>query len=95
MKGKVFVIAITCMMAFPVLAAGPAHQQSRQNTGPSWHWDPDVVGERNMNRNRNQTANQYEEKNMAKDTDQNRFRENNADKAQFQSQENEPNGLGW
>lgn len=94
MKGKALIILVASLMAFPALAAGPA-QRSQQNATPSWHWDPDVVGERYVYQHRNQTANQHQEQNMATETEQNRLQENNADKAQFKSQVNEPNGLGW
>jgi len=92
MKGKALVILAASVLAFPVLAAGP-QQQSRQSGVPSWHFDPDVVGERFVYRNRTQTANQYQEQNQAKETDQNRFRENNANRGQYRA--DDPNNLGW
>ena len=94
MKVKTLIILVATLLAFPALAAGPG-QQSRQPAGPSWHWDPDVVGERYIYRHRTQSANQHQEQNRARDTDQNRFQEQNADQEQFQSQVNEPNDLGW
>ena len=96
MKGKVLVIVTASVLAFPVLAAGSGGQPSGRNAVPSWHWDPDVVGEKYIYRDRTQTTNEFEEQNRAKATDQNRFRENNADtEQQFKSQESEPNGIGW
>jgi hypothetical protein len=94
MKSTLLAVLAATLLASPVLAAGP-QQQARQPAGPSWHWDPDVVGERHVYRHRNQAANQEQEQNMARDTDQNRFQEQNANKQQFQSQVNEPNNLGW
>lgn len=92
MKGKALVILAASVLAFPVLAAGPHQQPARQPAGPSWNWDPDVVGEKYIYRHRTQTANQYQEQNKAKDTNQNRFRESNASR---QQQGYEANNLGW
>lgn len=94
MKRKALVILAASVLAFPVLAAGPQHQQpARQPAGPSWHWDPDTVGEKYVYRHQTQTANQYQEQNQAKGTDQNRFEEQNANRQQLQT--GGPNNLGW
>ena len=93
MKGKALVILAASVLAFPVLAAGPHQQQARQPAGPSWHFDPDVVGEKFVYRHRTQTTNQYQEQNKAMDTDQNRFQERNATRQQPQGYE--VNNLGW
>ncbi|MBI1422161.1 MAG: hypothetical protein GC149_01760 [Gammaproteobacteria bacterium] len=92
MKGKVLVILAASVLAFPVFAAGP-QQPSRQPYGPSWNWDPNVVGEKFVYRYRHQTANQYQEQNTATDTEQNRFRENNANQQQLPA--DGANNLGW
>ena len=93
MKGKALVILAASMLAFPVFAAGPQQQPARQPYGPSWNWDPATVGEKFVYRYRDQTSNQYQEQNTATDTDQNRFRENNAN--QQQSPRDGANNLGW
>lgn len=93
MKAKALVILAASVLAFPVLAAGPHQQAPAQSAGPSWHFDPDVVGEKYVYRHRTQTANQYQEQNQAKDTDQNRFQERNATREQPKG--HEANNLGW